>query len=235
MTRSLTEAPDVFARPPSPDARTAVALVRAFFKWHVQRFDALDKPHEPIADPVGWTRGGEFWVPPETWRDIIFEDDEDAALIAAQALRDTGLLRTQTGPSLQCNVKIRGEVRRCYCVTEKILAWTPSRGSVGYTPAQVPLPCGQEKGSTPLPLGDNLANKLEAATSLALDEALGILRMEAQLDDRAFQTILRAKAGIINTVLNTQVRVDEVQLQQHRRDEALPALLARIEAALKRE
>jgi hypothetical protein len=34
-------------------------------------------------------------------------------------------------------------------------------------------------------------------------------------------------------VTNTQVRVDEAQLQQRRREEALPALLARIEAALK--
>jgi Pterin 4 alpha carbinolamine dehydratase len=37
-------------------------------------------------------------VPPAT--------DEDAAVIGAQALRHNGLLRTQTSPSLQCNVKI---------------------------------------------------------------------------------------------------------------------------------
>ena len=234
MMQSRIEAQRVFLRP-SPDARTAVALVRAFIKWHAQRFDALDKPHEPIADPVGWTRGGEFWMPSETWRDMIFEDEEDAALIAAQALRDSGLLSTQTGPSLQCNVKIRGEVRRCYCVTEKILAWAPpvpSRGSEGYNPAQVPLPYGQENGSTPLPLGDNLANKLEAATSLALDEVLAIIRMQLDPEDHAFQAVLRAKSAIINTVLNTQVRVDEARLQANRRTDLLPEILARIDAAL---
>jgi hypothetical protein len=215
------------------DARTAVALVRAFIRWHAQRFDALDKTHEPTTDPAGWTRSGEFWMPPETWRDAIFEGEEDAALIAAQALRDTGLLRTQTGPSLQCNVKIRGEVRRCYCVSEKILAWAPpvpSRGSEGYNPAQVALAYGQEKGSTPLPLG--LANKLEAATSLALDEVLNILRMETQPDDRSFQAILRAKSGIINTVISNQVRVDEAILRNNRQSDMLPEILARIDAAL---
>jgi hypothetical protein len=85
-----------------------------------------------------------------------------------------------------------------------------------------------------IPAPPDLAGKLEAATSLALDEALGILRMEAQLDDRTFQMILRAKAGIINTVLTNQVRVDEAKLRQ-RNDDALPALLARIEAALKKK
>jgi hypothetical protein len=79
----------------------------------------------------------------------------------------------------------------------------------------------------------DLASKLEAATSLALDEALGILRMGAQLDDRTFQMILRAKSGIIATVLTNQVRVDEAKLRQQNSD-GLPALLERIAAVLKK-
>jgi hypothetical protein len=72
-------------------------------------------------------------MPSATWHDI-FENDEDAALIGAQALRDNGLLRTQTGPSLQCNVKIGNAVKRCYCVSGEILTWAPS--SKSYNPAR---------------------------------------------------------------------------------------------------
>jgi hypothetical protein len=94
---------------------TAVERVRSFIRWNSERLERLDAPHEAIAGPLGWRRGAEFWVPPPTWHDI-FENDEDVTVAAAQALRDNGLLRTQAGPSLQCNVKIRKEVRRCYCV-----------------------------------------------------------------------------------------------------------------------
>src|SRR5262249_42237107 len=88
--------------------------------------ERLDAGHEAIANPVGWHRGAEYWVPPATWHDI-FENDEDAAVFGAQTLRDNGLLRIQSGQvSLQCCVKIRKEVKHCYCVSEKILAWAPS-------------------------------------------------------------------------------------------------------------
>ena len=109
-----------------------------------------------------------------------------------------------------------------------------------YDAAQIELPYSQDNGSPGLipllPEGSppNLAAKLEAATSLALDEVLGIMRMQLDPEDRTFQTILRAKSAIINTVLTNQVRVDEAKLRQ-RSDERLPALLARIEAALKHE
>ena len=74
---------------------------------------------------------------------------------------------------------------------------------------------------------------MEAATSLALDEALAILRLEAQIDDRTFQMVVRAKAGIINTVLNSQVRVDEARFRHQQHADGLPALLERIGAVLK--
>jgi hypothetical protein len=130
----------------------AVERVRGFLRWCSEKFEHLDGQQGTITDPLGWRRGAEFWVPPGTWHQI-FDNDEDAALLAAQALRDNGLLRTQAGPSLQCNVKIRKEVRRCYCVSEKILTWKPpNRGSNGSNAAQIGLPYGQgPRAYTPLP------------------------------------------------------------------------------------
>jgi hypothetical protein len=127
----------------------AIERVRGFVRWCSEKFEHLDGQHGAITDPLGWRRGAEFWVPSATWHDI-FDNDEDAALIAAQALHGHGLLRTQSGPSLQCYVKIRKEVRRCYCVSEKILTWKPpSRGSNGSNPAQSGLPYGH--GIFPFP------------------------------------------------------------------------------------
>jgi hypothetical protein len=77
---------------PSIDPRLTVEQVRLFIKWHEGRFEALDEPHEPIARPVGWKRGAEYWVRPDIWRDSIFDGDEDAAIEAARVLRDLGLL-----------------------------------------------------------------------------------------------------------------------------------------------
>jgi acyl-CoA reductase-like NAD-dependent aldehyde dehydrogenase len=39
---------------PSSDARLIVERVRCFLKWHGERFDVLDAPHEPLANPMGW-------------------------------------------------------------------------------------------------------------------------------------------------------------------------------------
>jgi hypothetical protein len=80
---------------PSTDARLTVERVKLFIKYHEGRFDALDAPHEPITDSVGWKRGGEHWIRPDAWRETIFDGDEDAAQDAARTLRDLGLLRTQ--------------------------------------------------------------------------------------------------------------------------------------------
>jgi hypothetical protein len=72
MARSFIEALDMLMRP-STDARLTVERVRCFIKWHESRFDALDKPHEPISDPAGWTRRDEVWIKQAVWRDTIFE------------------------------------------------------------------------------------------------------------------------------------------------------------------
>jgi hypothetical protein len=82
----------------------AIDRVRSFIRWNGEKLEHLDAGHEAIANPVGWRRGAEYWVPPATWHDI-FEDDEDAAVFGAQTLRDNGLLRIQSGQvSLQCCV-----------------------------------------------------------------------------------------------------------------------------------
>jgi hypothetical protein len=52
-----------------------VRTVRNFIRWHARRFDTLGEPHKAIADPLGWRRGGEFWLPSPTWHEI-FENDE---------------------------------------------------------------------------------------------------------------------------------------------------------------
>ena len=57
----------------SSDARLTVERVRLFIRWHEFRFDVLDKPHEPISDPVGWTRRDEGWIKQAVWRDTIFD------------------------------------------------------------------------------------------------------------------------------------------------------------------
>jgi hypothetical protein len=122
----------------------AIDRVRSFIRWNGEKLEHLDAGHEAIANPVGWRRGAEYWVPPATWHDI-FENDEDAAVFGAQTLRDNGLLRIQSGQvSLQCCVKIRKEVKHCYCVSEKILAWAPSTS--GTRPAKI----GPQYGGTSL-------------------------------------------------------------------------------------
>jgi hypothetical protein len=122
---------------------TAIELVRSFIRWNSEKLERLDSTHEAIVNPLGWRRGSEYWLPSPTWHQI-FENDEDAALVGAQALRDNGLLRLQTGPSLQCSVKIRNSVKRCYCVSEKIQAWTHS--SKSYKPATNKRANGLDKG-----------------------------------------------------------------------------------------
>ena len=47
--------------------------------------------------------------------------------------------------------------------------------------------------------------------------------------------VVRAKAGIINTVLNSQVRVDEAKLRHQQHADGLPELLERIALVLKGE
>ena len=69
---------------------TVIDRVRSFIRWNSEKLEHLDAGNEAIANPVGWRRGAEYWVPPATWHDI-FENDEDAAVFGAQTLRDKRL------------------------------------------------------------------------------------------------------------------------------------------------
>jgi hypothetical protein len=213
---------------PCTDARLIVERVRCFLKWHGEQFDILDAPHEPLANPVGWKRGDECWIRPDTWRDTIFDGDEDAAVNAARTLRDLDLLRVQDSRNCQAVVCVRDrKPARAYVVKPEIREWrlmTPADGDYATD--------GNNLGSTSLaPSADgsppDLAGKLETATSRALDEALQILRLELPPDHRAYQAVLRAKTTILNSVLTNQVRVDEAKLTQ-KRESVLPELLERM-------
>jgi hypothetical protein len=164
----------------SPAATLAVDRVRCFLKWNAARFDDLGKP-EPMADPVGWKRGGEYWVRPDIWRDAIFDGDEDAAVDAARTLRDLDLLRTQQDSgALQAVVMIRGrKSARAYVVRPAILEWkltTPAYNAYTLQPTLVDrgeteppalISCTADGSITPA----DLAGKLELTVTEALDEA----------------------------------------------------------------
>jgi hypothetical protein len=223
---------------PSTDTRLTVERVRCFIKWHEGRFDALDKPHEPIANPVGWTRDEEHWISPDTWRDTIFDDDEDEAVNAARMLRDLGLLRTQDSRNCQAVVCVRDrKSARAYVVKPEIREWrltAPAYGAYGTTelePDRPPISLIPTSPDSP----PDLAALLEAASRLGLEKAIAILTMQLDPESRHFQTLLRAQTALVSTALTAQVKVDEVRLQSNRRDEGLPALLERIAAVLKGE
>src|SRR5208283_5834506 len=148
--------------------------------------------------------------------------DESAAKDASCILRDLGLLRVREPRWCQIVVNIRGTSCKVYAVLPAINDWrVTSRGYSDYPPAKVEVDASPISLIPAIPAPPDLAGKLEAATSLALDEVLGIMRMQLDPEDRTFQTILRAKSAIINTVLTNQVRVDEAKLRQRSAD-ALP-------------
>jgi hypothetical protein len=223
--------------------RLTIELLRAALRWNETRFASPnDAPDSGI---LGWRRGDnrsvEWWIKPKTWQDIFVPHGLDP-VEAARTLKHLGLLRVQDSRNLQVVVKVRDTTARVYAIDGAPLAeWRPvtDKRYGGYEATQLE----HVRGGTaiiPNPINGlsndtlNLADKLEAATSLALDEASAILRLEAQIDDRTFQMILRAKSGIINTVLTNQVRVDEAKLR-HQHSDGLPALLERIAAVLKGE
>jgi hypothetical protein len=220
------------------DTHLFVDRVRCFIKWHASRFDALDAPHEHISDPVGWTRGGEVWISADSWRDLIFEGDEVAALNASRTLRDLGLLRTQDSRNCQAVVCVRDrKSARAYVVKPEILEWRlmapaySAYGAAELEPDRPPISLIPTSPDSP----PDLAALLEAASRLGLEKAIAILTMQLDPDSRHFQTLLRAQTALVSTALTAQVKVDEVRLQSNRREEVLPELLKRIEAALKKE
>jgi hypothetical protein len=202
-------------------------------------FDVLDAPHNLISDPVGWSRGGEHWIRPDTWRDTIFDGDEDAAQDAARLLRDLGLLRVQDGRNCQAVVCVRErKSARAYVLKPEIRDWRPQTPAYGaYDAAQIGLSYSQDNGSpalVPVPAGgspSDLSAKLENLVSMALDEAERILRVQVPPDDRAYQAVLRAKTAIFNGALINQVRVDETRLRvQQDRGDRIKEILARVKA-----
>jgi hypothetical protein len=214
-----------------------VRTVRNFIRWHAERFNALDSSLEPMADPVGWKRGDEFWIKPDTWRNVIFDGDEVEAVEAARTLRDLGLLRTQDSRNCQAVVCVRDrKSARAYVVKPEIREWRLTAPAYGaYDAAQIGLPYSEDNGSPALiPLGGSppdLPAKLENVVSLGLDEAERILRLQPDWDHRAYQAILRAKTAVLNGALTNQVRVDEGRLKARETD-LLPEILARIDKAL---
>jgi hypothetical protein len=195
----------------SPAATLAVDRVRCFLKWNAAEFDDLGKP-EPLADSVGWKRGDEYWIRPDIWRDTIFDGDEDAAVDAARTLRDLGLLRTQQDSgALQAVVMVRNrKSARAYVVRPAILEWKLTTPAYNAYAPQLTLADKGDMEPTALisstPDGSitpsDLAGKLELVVGNALDEALAILRLRPETDDRAYQAILRAKTTILGSALN---------------------------------
>ena len=220
----------------------AIGLLNSFIQWNEKRFTPQKDAHDSD-EIVGWKGGKdtnpEWCIKPKVWQDI-FEPLGLDPVETARICKQSGVLRVQEeGSNLQVVIIVREagkrEPVRAYAVNAEALdKWQPITGNRYdyYGPAQLEPDRPPISLIPAIPAPPDLAGKLEAATSLALDEVLGIMRMQLDPEDRTFQTILRAKSAIINTVLTNQVRVDEAKLRQ-RSDDALPALLARIEAALK--
>lgn len=81
---------------------------------------------------------------------------------------------------------------------------------------------------------DDLAGRLERATSRALERADDLLEIDISDEmHEKFGDKLRSLNSTIKTVIGTQVRVDEHRLKARKLD-VLPELLAKIEAEEKR-
>jgi len=82
---------------------------------------------------------------------------------------------------------------------------------------------------------NSLALKLERVTEKALDKADDILSLPLpEPDDANFSAILRSQNAAANTILTTQVRVDENHLRKQQVD-TLPQLIAEIAEYRKRQ
>ncbi len=207
----------------SSEVAQIVEKVRCFLKWCGPRFDSLDEMHVVIEQPLGWRRGGEWWVRPDIWLNDIFDGDAGDSEHAARVLRDLDFLRDQP-PSLQITAKVRGVVKRVYAVDKAIFDWKPEvtrHGNKRHNSAGALLSVEEDtRLISPTNSSDppNLAAKLQTAASQALDEALAILQLTPHRDDRVYSAVLRAKTAIIGSVLSTQVRVDEAMLRARRED-----------------
>jgi hypothetical protein len=127
-------------------------------------------------------------------------------------------------------VKVRGRTERAYVVGDAIFTWKPevtAKGFLGYRPAQHELL--EEQKAALIPTAQNnpvdLATLLQSGAEAALRKAIEVLAMSPDPNDRHYATVLRAQSAFGNTVLNTQLRVDEAKLRAKQADALLPALL----------
>lgn len=209
----------------SPEVVRIVERLKCFLKWNADRFDNLDEVHVAVDNPIGWRRGGEYWIKPAIWKSDLCGDDADPQH-AARLLRELELLRVQDDENIQVVAKVRDKATRVYAVDGAALAEfraVTDRRYGGYGRAGALLAIDTQSPqmaliTTPSPPDDppNLAAKLETAASQALDEALAILQLQPHRDDRVYSAVLRAKTAVIGSVLSTQVRVDEAMLRAKR-------------------
>jgi hypothetical protein len=71
---------------------------------------------------------------------------------------------------------------------------------------------------------DNLALRLETVTGRAIAKSEEILNFPLDPDSDHFPVVLRAQTAIVNSVLNTQTKVDENRLRA-RKPDVLPQLI----------
>ncbi|MBB4196684.1 hypothetical protein CCR94_22020 [Rhodoblastus sphagnicola] len=104
------------------EARQAVEQVRLFIEQHGEsRFQPLDDPDaKPVSNRLGWRKGEEWWIPPETWKAEICNGFDPK--FVARTLAENGMLRRQGGNVLQCTVNLGGKkTSRAYVLTARIL------------------------------------------------------------------------------------------------------------------
>jgi hypothetical protein len=175
------------------------------------------------------------------WRETIFEGNADDSMAAADALIDHGLLRAKRRErdlevrDRTITVRVREQTFRVFAVSKSILSWkdpTPARfeeilsarHAATMQHAITMMPPDQITGPS------DLGEKLEKAVHMALNEVVAILGFSLD-PDRAFAAILKAKTTILNSVLNTQVRIDESRFRPVKEDR-LEGILAIAERSL---
>lgn len=232
----------------SPDAIRSIERVKLFIRWNAEHFDVLDEDHPETVNAFGWRRGQgedrEWWIKPEIWQGELCGAEANPQDVA-RMLKELGLLRTRDESEFQIVVNIRGRSARAYVIRDAILTWRQPVTGPHYSDYGS-SPLGEDygvKGPTTLisstPDGSitpsDLAGKLELVVGNALDEALAILRLRPETDDRAYRAILRAKTTILGSALNTQVRVDGERMTQQRHDAAMAKVAELIEEYRQRQ
>jgi hypothetical protein len=225
---------------PHPSTNHLISRVRDFIRWQEKLFGDPSSRGVPVEDPIGWATGKEFWILNTVWRDTIFEGNADDSMAAADALIDHGLLRAKRRErdlevrERTATVRVREKIFRAFAVSKSILSWkdpTPARFDEILAARHAAT---MQHAATIMPdqiTGpSDLGEKLEQAVHMALNEVVAILGFSLD-PDRAFAAILKAKTTILNSVLNTQVRIDESRFRPVKEDR-LEGILAIAERSL---